>query len=42
MEMRFPASQLKREDLPTFGLPTMATEGKATSISKQGTFIRIC
>jgi hypothetical protein len=31
--MRLPASQLKKDDLPTLGLPTIATEGKAKGIS---------
>ena len=33
IDMRLPASQLKKDDLPTLGLPTIATEGKAKGIS---------
>lgn len=33
MDMRLPASQLKNDDLPTLGLPTIATEGKAKGFS---------
>src|SRR3954447_20796291 len=31
MLIRRPASQLNRDDLPTFGRPTMATMGRATT-----------
>ena len=41
MAMRLPASQLKSDDLPTLGRPTMATCGTGTifSLTKNGPLI---
>src|SRR3954447_11369097 len=37
MLIRRPASQLNSDDLPTFGRPTIATIGRATTEPQQGT-----